>query len=223
VVRNDGDGFELVAGFHRIAAARSLGLSVVPVVVRDAVTEDADRAVETIARKQLNPQTVSRDTFDARTTARVAHDRSHPARFERPRRCVDGEKHPAVSAVTTQLQMLDEGLADVARQRQAVALVALAVDLDLPGPLEQVVEPKPEYLDRAQTEPREQHEDREIARADPARSVAGPKQSLDLRPRRYLRDAGLAPAGNRRDRAPSSGSVSPRRLKKRSSERSRLA
>src|SRR5512132_3243514 len=55
VVRNDGDGFELVAGFHRIAAARSLGLSVVPVVVRDALTEDADRAVENITRKQLNP------------------------------------------------------------------------------------------------------------------------------------------------------------------------
>src|SRR4051812_31293612 len=54
VVRNDGDGFELVAGFHRIAAARSLGLSVVPVVVREALTEDADRAVENIARKQLN-------------------------------------------------------------------------------------------------------------------------------------------------------------------------
>ena len=49
VVRNDGEGFELVAGFHRIAAARSLGLKVVPVVVRDAVTEDADRAVENIA------------------------------------------------------------------------------------------------------------------------------------------------------------------------------
>jgi ParB-like chromosome segregation protein Spo0J len=48
VVRNDGDGFELVAGFHRIAAARSLALDVVPVVVRDAVTEDADRAVENI-------------------------------------------------------------------------------------------------------------------------------------------------------------------------------
>ena len=55
VVRNDGEGFELVAGFHRIAAARSLGLNVVPVVVRDAVTEDADRAVENITRKQLNP------------------------------------------------------------------------------------------------------------------------------------------------------------------------
>jgi ParB family chromosome partitioning protein len=48
VVREDGDGFELVAGFHRIAAARSLGLAEVPVVVRDAVTEDADRAVENI-------------------------------------------------------------------------------------------------------------------------------------------------------------------------------
>jgi ParB family chromosome partitioning protein len=54
VVRDDGDGFELVAGFHRIAAARSLGLADVPVVVRDVETEDADRAVENITRKQLN-------------------------------------------------------------------------------------------------------------------------------------------------------------------------
>jgi ParB/RepB/Spo0J family partition protein len=55
VVRDAGDGFELVAGFHRIAAARSLGLAEVPVVVRAAQTEDADRAVENITRKQLNP------------------------------------------------------------------------------------------------------------------------------------------------------------------------
>jgi hypothetical protein len=48
VVRNDGEGFELVAGFHRVAAARSLGLTAVPVVIRDAQTEDADRAVENI-------------------------------------------------------------------------------------------------------------------------------------------------------------------------------
>jgi ParB/RepB/Spo0J family partition protein len=49
VVRDDGDnGFELVAGFHRIAAAKSLGLAEVPVVVRDAQTEDADRAIENI-------------------------------------------------------------------------------------------------------------------------------------------------------------------------------
>ncbi len=55
VVRSEGESFELVAGFHRIAAARSLGLAEVPVVVRDAETEDADRAVENITRKQLNP------------------------------------------------------------------------------------------------------------------------------------------------------------------------
>jgi len=55
VVRPDGEAFELVAGFHRLAAARSLGLAEVPVVVRDADTEEADRAVENIARKQLNP------------------------------------------------------------------------------------------------------------------------------------------------------------------------
>jgi len=55
VVRTDGERFELVAGFHRIAAARSLGLAEVPVVVRDGDSEDADRAVENITRKQLNP------------------------------------------------------------------------------------------------------------------------------------------------------------------------
>jgi ParB family chromosome partitioning protein len=49
VVRDDRDGaFELVAGFHRIAAARSLGLTEVPVVVRDGQTEDADRAIENV-------------------------------------------------------------------------------------------------------------------------------------------------------------------------------
>jgi ParB/RepB/Spo0J family partition protein len=49
VVRADGDRFELVAGFHRVAAARKLGLAEVPVVVRDAASEDVDRAVENIA------------------------------------------------------------------------------------------------------------------------------------------------------------------------------
>jgi ParB/RepB/Spo0J family partition protein len=54
VVRDDGDGFELVAGFHRIAAAKALGLAEVPAVVRDVQTEDADRAVENITRLALN-------------------------------------------------------------------------------------------------------------------------------------------------------------------------
>lgn len=55
IVRRVGDGFELVAGFHRAAAATRLGMGEIPVVVRDGETEDADRAVENIARKQLNP------------------------------------------------------------------------------------------------------------------------------------------------------------------------
>ncbi len=55
VVRADGERYELVAGFHRVAAARQLKLSEIPVVLRDAGSQDADRAVENITRKQLNP------------------------------------------------------------------------------------------------------------------------------------------------------------------------
>ncbi len=47
--------YELVAGFHRVAAAAELGLSEVPVVVRESGS-DAAAATENIARKQLNPQ-----------------------------------------------------------------------------------------------------------------------------------------------------------------------
>jgi len=55
VVRSNTDGYELVAGFHRLAAALELGLRELPVVIRDGDSEDADRAVENITRKQLNP------------------------------------------------------------------------------------------------------------------------------------------------------------------------
>jgi ParB/RepB/Spo0J family partition protein len=57
VVRDAGGGrYQLVAGFHRFAAVRQLGAAVIdtiPVVVRDAEHEDADRAVENLSRKQL--------------------------------------------------------------------------------------------------------------------------------------------------------------------------
>lgn len=55
VVRADGEKFELVAGFHRLAAARQLGLGEIPVVYRDAEQQDAARAIENIARKALSP------------------------------------------------------------------------------------------------------------------------------------------------------------------------
>jgi hypothetical protein len=48
-VRNtDGDGFELVAGFHTTAPRPSLGANVVPVVVRDAATPGRRPAVENL-------------------------------------------------------------------------------------------------------------------------------------------------------------------------------
>jgi ParB/RepB/Spo0J family partition protein len=50
-----GFDYELVAGFHRLAAAQKLGLAAVPALVRESAGEQADRAVENIARLQLGP------------------------------------------------------------------------------------------------------------------------------------------------------------------------
>jgi ParB/RepB/Spo0J family partition protein len=61
VVRDGGDGFELVAGFHRIAAAKTLGLTDVPVVVRDVDSEDADRAVENITSCRRRHDVINAD------------------------------------------------------------------------------------------------------------------------------------------------------------------
>jgi ParB/RepB/Spo0J family partition protein len=69
VVRTDEDRFELVAGFHRVAAARSLGLAEVPIVVRDAVTEDADRAVENITSCRRRHDVINADRVGMPTCA----------------------------------------------------------------------------------------------------------------------------------------------------------
>jgi ParB/RepB/Spo0J family partition protein len=54
VVRPDTDGkMVLVAGFHRLAAHRQLGLNQIIAVVRDHETEEADRAVENVVRTAL--------------------------------------------------------------------------------------------------------------------------------------------------------------------------
>lgn len=54
VIRPAGERFELIAGFHRLAAVRELGLSEIPAVIREAASEEADRAVENITRKALS-------------------------------------------------------------------------------------------------------------------------------------------------------------------------
>jgi ParB/RepB/Spo0J family partition protein len=55
IVRPVDGRHELVAGYHRIAACRKLGLTDVPVVVREHEGSSADTAAENLARKQLGP------------------------------------------------------------------------------------------------------------------------------------------------------------------------
>jgi sulfiredoxin len=71
IVRSDGENYVLVAGFHRYAAARQLGLQEITYELRDGETEDADRAVENIARKQLNPHEPGTIALDATFGGRV--------------------------------------------------------------------------------------------------------------------------------------------------------
>ncbi|MGO8906755.1 MAG: ParB/RepB/Spo0J family partition protein [Solirubrobacteraceae bacterium] len=55
VVRPDGDRFVLVAGHHRYAAARKLGLDEVEITLRERDGTSADSAAENVVRKQLSP------------------------------------------------------------------------------------------------------------------------------------------------------------------------
>ena len=60
IVRRLGDDFELIAGFHRFAAHKQLGEEYIDVDVRDGEDEHGDRAIENIARKQLDPHEEAR-------------------------------------------------------------------------------------------------------------------------------------------------------------------
>lgn len=67
-----GSKFELVAGFHRVAAAAELRLREIPVVIREANTEAAaDRAVENITRKPLDASEPGTMALDATLGRRV--------------------------------------------------------------------------------------------------------------------------------------------------------
>jgi ParB/RepB/Spo0J family partition protein len=55
VVRPDGQRFTLIAGHHRYAACRSLGLEEVEVTLREQDGSSADSAAENVVRKQLSP------------------------------------------------------------------------------------------------------------------------------------------------------------------------
>ena len=55
IVRPTDAGYELVAGYHRLAACRKLDLPDAPVVVREKEGSSADAAAENVTRKQLTP------------------------------------------------------------------------------------------------------------------------------------------------------------------------
>jgi ParB/RepB/Spo0J family partition protein len=65
IVRVAGDNYELVAGYHRVAAHKKLGEANIDAEVRDVNSEHADRAIENVARKQLNPYEPSAIASDA--------------------------------------------------------------------------------------------------------------------------------------------------------------
>jgi ParB family chromosome partitioning protein len=54
-VRPDGERFKLIAGNHRYAAYRKLGLDEIEVTVREQEGSSADSAAENVVRKQLSP------------------------------------------------------------------------------------------------------------------------------------------------------------------------
>jgi ParB/RepB/Spo0J family partition protein len=55
IVRPDDTGYELVAGFHRFAAHKKLGLPQIRAEIQADAEANVDRGLENIARKQLNP------------------------------------------------------------------------------------------------------------------------------------------------------------------------
>ena len=55
IVRPVGGAYELVGGYHRLAACRQLGHTDVEVVVREHEGSSADSAAENVTRKQLTP------------------------------------------------------------------------------------------------------------------------------------------------------------------------
>jgi len=54
IVRPDEKGYELVAGFHRFAAHKKLGLTQIRAEIQADADAHVDRGLENIARKQLN-------------------------------------------------------------------------------------------------------------------------------------------------------------------------
>ena len=72
IVRPADDGFELVAGFHRLAAHQQLCEASIDAEIRDAGDEHGDRAVENIASCRPRHEAINADLDCMPTSRRVA-------------------------------------------------------------------------------------------------------------------------------------------------------
>jgi hypothetical protein len=120
------------------------------------------------------------------------------------------KNRPRRAAGTNVTQIVDQRRADVRRQRQSPQPLALAADENLaPFPI-QIVQGQGDDFSGAQTEARQNQQDRIVALADWRAAIARRKHPLDLFRRERLGQMRQAPVSDprhsaseiRRDRAP---------------------
>jgi hypothetical protein len=92
------------------------------------------------------------------------------------RRSGPGEHEPAVAVRPAVAQPRDDRLADVDRERQPLLAAALAADHEFARAPVDVLQSQRGDLADAQPQPREQHQDREVAAADRRLAVAAVEQ-----------------------------------------------
>jgi ParB family chromosome partitioning protein len=104
VVRDTGDGFEIVAGERRWRAARAAGLTTIPVIVRQADEREALilALAENVAREDLNAVELAR-------AYAVLSDELDLSQTEIARRV--GRSRPAIANTLRLLELPDEALA----------------------------------------------------------------------------------------------------------------
>jgi hypothetical protein len=145
--------------------------------------------------------------------SRCAATRDSPARLHAPatrwRTTLGGIGRVGARNVTntvrqprtiTHGQVRGERLADIARERKAVAIAAFAAHTDLTLTPVQIVKLQARDLDRAQPESCEQHQDREVPRPDQGRPVTTQQEPFNIGAWDRLGNGALAPGRDRRDR-----------------------
>ena len=148
------------------------------------------------------PQPVRMNLAEPRTTRGRHHDLSHAAgRQPVMRRAHSHEQTPVLRRHrTTRLQVSDDRLADINRERQPFRAPALPDDHQLPRAPINVLQRERRNLAGSHAEPREHRQDREVAPAAARLTVTGRKQSIHLLGLQRSWQSGQSPRRRRRDR-----------------------